>query len=104
MCVMKVVALTSRMAVPAPATTMVELTTAGPVGIATGVVWVRVGSVAVIGAFGSVVTSSDQAFRLPPSPARSSEMVRVQVPFGSSPMNAPMASSGTSGVAVVRLT
>ena len=89
---------------PAPATTSVEVTTAGPVGIATGVDWVTVGTVVMIGALGNVVTASDQLSRLPPSPARSSEIVIVQVPFGSSPMNAPIASSGTSGVAVVRFT
>jgi hypothetical protein len=42
----------------------------------------------------SVVTSNFHWDNVPPSPDVSSETVRVQVPFGSSPMNAPRASSG----------
>ena len=52
----------------------------------------------------AVSMSSVQFASEPPSPARASETVIVQVPFGSSPMKAPNASSGVSGVAVVWLT
>ena len=44
--------------------------------------------------------SSRQLSSAPPSPARSSKTVIVQVPFGFSPLKAASASSGTSGVAV----
>ena len=46
--------------------------------------------------------SSDQLLMLPPSRFESSETVSVQVPFGSSPVNAASGSSGTSGEASVR--
>src|SRR5262245_38274779 len=102
-CVMAVISVTLVMDAPAPATTTVDVTTAGPVGIATGVLFVAM-VVVSIGAAGSVTTSSVQLASEPPSPARSSEMVIVQVPFGFSPRNAASGSSGTSGEATTLLT
>jgi hypothetical protein len=54
------------------------------------------------GAAASEVRNIDQSSRLPPSEVSSSEMRSVQVPFGFSPMKAPMASSGTSLVSNVK--
>jgi hypothetical protein len=51
----------------------------------------------------AVSMSERPAVGLPPSPAASSLMVIVQVPFGSSPMKAPSASSVASGLASVEM-
>ena len=78
------------------------------VGVAVGVfVGVAVGVFVGVGVATTqlmVYISSDHLASEPPSPPASSEIVIVQVPFGFSPMKAPIASSGTSGEAVVRLT
>src|ERR1700720_447606 len=59
-------------------------------GIGTGVLVEAMASVNPGGA-GSVVTSSDQSFRVPVSRGIVSDMVSVQVPFGSSPANMSIA-------------
>jgi hypothetical protein len=74
---------------------IVDDTTAGTVGIATGVEFVN--DVTLLGiACESAVSASDQLVKVPVPPAVSSETRRVHVPFGFSPMNAPSASSGVS--------
>jgi hypothetical protein len=55
-------------------------------------------AVASVGAPDSVVTSSDHALNVPESVARSSTIVSVHVPFGSSPRKASKGPSGESGV------
>jgi hypothetical protein len=55
--------------------------------------------VVVVARHAPVRTSSRHWLNVPPSASKSSEMVSVQTPFGSSPTNAASGSSGTSGVA-----
>jgi hypothetical protein len=55
--------------------------------------------VVVVARHAPVFTSRRHWLSVPTSAAASSEMVSVQVPFGSSPTNAASGSSGTSGVA-----
>lgn len=102
-CVIKVVRFTSCITLPAPDTLIVEVTTAGPVGIAVGVALLAL-VLAIVGGADNPLTTTDQLSMEPPSPPRSSLTVIVQVPLGSSPIKAPKASSATSGVAAVRFT
>jgi hypothetical protein len=77
---------------------IVDDTTEVPtVGIVTGVELVNEVRLVGIGC-GSAVSASDQPSSVPVFPAVSSEMRSVHVPFGSSPMKAPSASSGVSVV------
>lgn len=82
-----------------PDTTICDVTTPGPVGTVTGVVFPN--DVICVGiACDSAVSATDQPFSVPsPCPKMSSTTVSVHVPFGFSPRNAPSDSSGTSGLA-----
>ena len=82
---------------PAFATTKLEVDTAGESKSAVGVPFVNV-RVVVGGAAGRAVSSRPQLVSSPLNPEVSSEIRSVQTPFGSSPWNAPSASSTTAGV------
>ena len=52
----------------------------------------------------AVVMFSDQLLSVPPSPSNWSALVRVHVPLGFSPVNAPKPSTGASNDTVVPVT
>src|SRR6266540_1347627 len=96
---MLVMALAPQMEEKTDGKTMLDTTAVPSSGIGTGFC-----SPATVseewGAAAKLVISSDQSLSVPVLPAAESVIARVHVPLGSSPMKAPIAPSGTSGVSV----